>query len=181
MSNDMKCQLSNVTKCQMTRNVKCHEMSNAGWMGLVFISDRHSTAPHSTARLFLYLSSSREALSVLLLWLFDWIKSGQWVWGSVLVITIIGILLGILSWTAGLKMKNLSRKPVTGKTWRRKTFNLAVVAIHFNCSAISGWVLFHGTTLSSFRLLLVLRSVAPGVGSHFEAWVPPCLGMAASI
>ena len=46
-------------------------------MELVFISDRHSTAPHSTARLFLYLSSSREALSVLLLWLFDWIKSGQ--------------------------------------------------------------------------------------------------------
>ena len=38
-------------------------------MELVFISDRHSTAPHSTARPFLYLSSSREALSVLLLWL----------------------------------------------------------------------------------------------------------------
>ena len=73
----------------------------------------------------------------------------------------IGKLLEILSWTAGLKMKNLSSKPVTGKTWRRKTFNLAVVAIHFHCSAISGWVLFRGPTPPSFRLLLVLLRPSP--------------------
>ena len=99
----------------------------------------------------------------------------------------IGKLLEILSWTAGLKMKNLSSKPVTGKTWRRKTFNLAVVAIHFHCSAISGWVLFRGPTPPSFRLLLVrLLLVRPSVSSSSFSFCcsrrrGPFQGMGASI
>ena len=130
----------------------------------------------------------------------DLIQPGHWVWGSVSGLTIVEELLYMLIWTAGLKMKNLSSKPVAGKTWRRKTFNLAVVLYHKLCHHSSSsacclvarlsqggffftaWHYSSVVFFSSFRAppLRVPWSILRH-GSlhlrhgylHFQAWIPP--------